>query len=119
MPDRELGGYANSNSMGTGGGPSIKEIDIVISPAAGTAGSTTEQTFTVPGVLATDRLITAVPTTGQPEAATTSTAVLLVGGRVSAISVVSLAYFNAATIAGTPTTSMTYAFYIASARVIP
>jgi len=119
MPDRELGGYANSNALGTGPGGSVKEIDVIISPAAGTAGSTTEQTFTVPGVLASDRLLGVTTTTGQPEAATTSTAVLLVGGRVSAISIVSLAFFNAATVAGTPTTSMTYAFFVASARVIP
>ena len=118
MPDRELGGYTNSNAM-TGGGPSLREIAVIISPAVGVIASVTEQTFTVPGVLASDRLAYLTPTTGPTQASGTSQAIFPIAGRVSAISVVSIPYFNANTTVAQPTTSITMVFGIAAARVIP
>ncbi|MCR4341886.1 MAG: hypothetical protein NUW01_18575, partial [Gemmatimonadaceae bacterium] len=114
MPDRELGGYANANAL-AGGGPSIREVSIVLSPAIATTLQGVEQTFTVPGLLATDRIAYCQPTTG----AVGLTSILAQGtARVSAISVVAIPYVNTGT-ATTPTTSATYVFGIASARLIP
>src|SRR6266568_3784642 len=96
MPDRELGGYANANAL-AGGGPSLREIDVIISPAAATASAGVEQTFTVPGVLATDRCIYASPTTGP---AFSTSAGGLGEPRVSAISIVSIPFIDAGTSAG-------------------
>ncbi len=118
MPDRELGGYTNANAV-PGGGPSVREIDVIISPAAGTIAQWVEQTFTVPGVLASDRLLGFTLTSQAPAAAGTSLNIFPSNGRVSAISIVSIGYFNGATAAATPTTSAQYAFFIAAQRAIP
>jgi len=117
MPDRELGGYTSSVGL-PGAGTTVREIDVIISPAAGTTLQLVEQTFTVPGVLATDRLIGLTTTTGSPQTGSTSGIIFPLAGRVSAISIVSIPFETPGT-AATPTASTTYAFFIASARVIP
>src|SRR5438046_2204966 len=111
MPDRELGGYVNANAL-AGGGPSVREIDVIISPAAGTTLQVVEQTFTVPGVLASDRLVGLTTTTGAPQTGATSGIIFPLAGRVSAISIVSIPFETPGT-AATPTASTTYAFFIA------
>ncbi|MBI3936925.1 MAG: hypothetical protein HY323_08105 [Betaproteobacteria bacterium] len=117
MPDRELGGYATSVALG-GGGPSIREVDIIVSPAAATASAIVEQTFTVPGLLASDRIAYCIPTTSQGFAATST--ILLAGiARVSAISVIAIPFVETGTSGHLPTTSATWAIGIASQRVIP
>ncbi|MBI3936926.1 MAG: hypothetical protein HY323_08110 [Betaproteobacteria bacterium] len=118
MPDRELGGYVTSVAMG-GGGPSIREIAIILSPAAGTAEQNIEQTFTVPGLLANDRIAYCQPTTGAVSAGGTSAGITIGVARVSAISVAAIPFINTCTSAAGPTGSMTYVFGVASARVIP
>ncbi|MBI3936924.1 MAG: hypothetical protein HY323_08100 [Betaproteobacteria bacterium] len=112
--DRELGGYATSVAL-PGGGPSIREVDLVISPAVTTTLVVAEQTFTLPGLLANDRIAYGQPTT----ASVGNTSILAQGKcRVSAISVVAIPYVTTGT-AAQPTTSATWAFGIASARLIP
>ena len=115
MPDRELGGYHNAN-VTTGGGTSLREIDLIISPAAATASAAVEQTFTVPGLLATDRVWSATPTT-SPAFGTSAGSIGI--PRQSAISTVSIPFANAGTSGAQPTTSATYALLVGSARVIP
>ena len=117
MPDRELGGYTNSNAL-VGGGPSIREISVVLSPAAATTLQQVEQTFTVPGVLASDRLAYMTTTSGPFATGATSGFIITSPGRVSAISIVSIP-FSAPGTAATPTTSNLYVFGIAAARLIP
>ncbi len=114
MPDRELGGYANANAL-AGGGPSIREIDVIISPAAGTTLTWTEQTFTVPGVLVSDRLAGLTQTSQAPAVGGTSGTVFPATGRVSAVSI----GFECPGTATTPTASVQYAFFIAAQRAIP
>lgn len=114
MPDRELGGYARADAL-PGGGPSIREINIIISPAVTTTLVNVEQTFTVPGVLANDRVAYCQPTTSVMG----PTSIMWAGvARVSAISVVAIPFCTTGT-AAQPTTSATWAFGIASARLIP
>lgn len=118
MPDRELGGYHTSVAE-PGGGPSIREINIILSPAAATLSQNVEQTFTVPGLLANDRIAYCQPTTGAVSAGGTSAGVTIGVARVSAISVAAIPFICICTSAAGPTASMTYAFGIASTRVIP
>ena len=117
MPDRELGGYATADAL-AGGGPSIREVAIILSPAAGTLSSNVEQTFTVPGLLATDRIAYCQPTTGAGFAATSSILWAAIA-RVSAISVMAIPFVESGTSGHQPTTSATWAVGIASQRVIP
>lgn len=115
--EKELGGYVASTAM-PGGGVSIREVLIVISPAAATATAIVEQTFTVGGLLASDRIAYAQPTTAQGFAATSS--ILWAGiARVSAVSVIAIPWVETGTSGHQPTTSATWAIGIASQRVIP
>ena len=117
MPDREIGGYANSNAL-SGPGGSIREISVVLSPAITTTLQTVEQTFTVGGVLAADRLAYMTTTSGAFATSATSGFIITIGGRVSAVSIVSIPFASPGT-AATPTTSNLYVFGIASQRAIP
>ncbi len=118
MPDRELGGYANSNAL-PGGGVSIREEAVILSPAAATTLQMVQQTFTLPGLLATDRIAYMTPGSTAPfQTNATSGVVLAVAARTSAVSIVSIAYFAPGTVA-TATASITYVFGIAAQRVIP
>ena len=112
MPDREVGGYANSMGL-AGPGSTIREIDVIISPAAGTLSAAVEQTFTVPGVLATDRAIAVTPTSNPAFGTSAGT---YGAPRVSAISIVSVPFVCAGTSAAQPTTSTPVAFWIATQR---
>jgi hypothetical protein len=117
MPDRELGGYANSNAL-PGGGVSIREEAVLLTPAATTTLVIVEQTFTLPGLLATDRIAYMTPgsTLGFTAVNTSSQAIAL-PARTSAISIVAIPYFAGGTAATPP--SVTYVFGIAAQRIIP
>ena len=105
MTERESGGYFTS--VVAGPGPAIREIQLNVAPAAATASAAVEQTFTVPGLLATDRI--AYVTLVSPSSIPVFTASLgaVAGARVSAISVISIPFINAATSAGVVTTGTT------------
>src|SRR6185436_374926 len=81
---RENGGYATSMGL-SGPGATIREIDIIISPAASTLLAAVEQTFTVPGVLAADRAIAVTPTSNPAFGTSVGT---YGAPRVTAISIV-------------------------------
>jgi hypothetical protein len=114
LPDRETGGYTTSMGL-AGPGATLREIDVSISPAVGTLSAAVEQTFTVPGVLATDRCIAVTPTSNP---AFGTSAGSFGAPRVSAISIVSVPFVNAGTSAAQPTTSSPVAFWIATARAL-
>ena len=118
MPDRELGGYANANTL-PGGGVSIREEAVILSPAAATTLQMVEQTFTLPGLLATDRIAYMTPgSTASFGTTGTSGFIIALPARTSAISIVAIPFFAPGTVA-TPTASVTYVFGIAAQRIIP
>lgn len=100
-PDRGAGGYYTADSVRA----TEREIILILSPAAATASAAVEQTFTVPGLLVTDRIQSFAPTTSP----FSGTSALGISFRASAISIISVAFVNAGTSAGQPTTSARYA----------
>jgi hypothetical protein len=102
--ERETGGYRSS--VAGEGGPAIREIQSYVSPAAVTINACAEQTFTIPGLLANERI--AYVTQLSPSTAgnfISSTCNVSIGGwHVNAISVLGIAYCAAGTSAGTITT---------------
>ena len=119
MTERESGGYFTS--VVAGPGPAIREVSIATSPGAATALAAVEQTFTVPGLLATDRIayVSLVSPSSVPVFSSSNGALGL--ARVSAISVIAIPFIAAGTSAGTVSTGtslngITLAIGIASKR---
>jgi hypothetical protein len=93
---------------GTGGGTwtfPIRKYTITITPAAVSANSTSEQTFTCTGlVLATDTIIGVSKPTHQ-------TGLGIVGWRVSADNQIAIAFMNNTGVGITPTAAQTYTVF--------
>lgn len=87
----------------TGNVQSMSVVSVTLSPAQVAANTTAEQTFTVPGVLATDVLIDVTKPTAQAGLG-------IVGCRVTAANTVGITFSNNTAAGITPTASQTYLF---------
>jgi hypothetical protein len=85
----------------TGNVQSMSVITVTLSPAAVAINTTAEQTFTVPGVLASDVLLSVSKPTAQAGLGT-------VGWRVSALNTVGITFSNVTAASITPTASQSY-----------
>lgn len=106
MSTRETGGYFTSDASIR---PALREISVVLSPSAVNLGTSAEQSFSVPGVLATDRLAYINKPTAQ--------AGLAIGqGRIlsTADGLVGATLINDTTASITPTSEQVWVFGIVS-----
>lgn len=108
MPERESGGYYTRDADSK-----IREIAVLLTPTAISLQRDTEQAFTVPGVLSTERVV-AVSTASQAIGAAST--IGLSGARVTAASQITVNMVNPTTVAVTPTSEVVYLFYVAPAR---
>ncbi|HEU4707933.1 MAG TPA: hypothetical protein VFS17_01340 [Methylophilaceae bacterium] len=76
-------------------------VSVTLSPALVAANTTAEQTFTVPGVLASDKVLGISKPTAQAGLG-------IVGWRVSAANTVAITFSNNTAAGITPTASQTY-----------
>lgn len=90
----------------TGNVQSMSVVNVTLSPAAVNANTTAEQTFTVPGVLATDDLVSVSKPTAQAGLG-------IVGWRVSAANQVGITFSNNTGAGITPTASQSYTLFLA------
>ena len=90
----------------TGNVQSMSVITVTLSPAAVAANTTAEQTFTVPGVLASDVVLSVVKPTAQAGLG-------IVGWRVSALNTVGITFSNVTAASITPTASQSYQLLLA------
>lgn len=89
----------------TGNVQSLSVVSIALSPSIVAANTTAEQTFTVPGVLASD----AVVTVNKPAA---QAGIGIVGWRVSAAGTVAVTFVNSTAGGLTPTAAEVYKFVL-------
>lgn len=90
----------------TGNVQSLSVISVALSPALIVLNTTAEQTFTVPGVRASDTLVSVVKPTAQAGLA-------IVGWRVTADNTVGITFGNVTGSSITPTAGQTYLFVLA------
>jgi hypothetical protein len=90
----------------TGNVQSLSVVSVALTPAEVVANTTTEQTFTVPGVLASDVCVAVSKPTAQAGLG-------IVGWRVSAANTVGITFSNNTGAGITPTAAQTYAFVLA------
>jgi hypothetical protein len=90
----------------TGNVQSMSVVTVTLSPAAVAANTTAEQTFTVPGVLAADFVLSVVKPTAQAGLG-------IVGWRVSALNTVGITFSNNTAASITPTASQSYVLLLA------
>jgi hypothetical protein len=90
----------------TGNVQSLSVVSVALSPAEVAINTTAEQTFTVPGVLASDVCVAVSKPTAQAGLG-------IVGWRVSAANTVGITFANVTGGAITPTASQTYTFVLA------
>lgn len=90
----------------TGNVQSLSVISVALSPSAVAINTTAEQTFTVPGVLASDVCVAVSKPTAQAGLG-------IVGWRVSAANTVAITFSNNTAGAITPTAGETYKFVLA------
>ena len=108
MQERQLGGYQSAEAEGR-----LIRKQVILTPAALTVGTvgpaTTEQTFTIAGVLAADFAVKGNPETVAPGGAQ----ILGLGAvRVSGISAIAITYMAPGSVVITPTTGLLYTFLI-------
>lgn len=87
----------------TGNVQSLSAVSVALTPSAVSANTTAEQTFTVPGVLASDVCIDVTKPTAQAGLG-------IVGSRVSAANTVAITFSNNTGSGITPTAGETYIF---------
>lgn len=90
----------------TGNVQSLSVVSVTLSPALVAANTTAEQTFTVPGVLASDVCATVSKPTAQAGLG-------IVNWRVSAANTVAITFSNNTAAGITPTASESYKFVLA------
>jgi hypothetical protein len=90
----------------TGNVQSMSVVNVTLSPAIVNANTTAEQTFTVPGVLTTDDLVSVSKPTAQAGLG-------IVGWRVSAANTVGITFSNNTGAGITPTASQSYTLMLA------
>jgi hypothetical protein len=90
----------------TGNVQSLSVVTVTLSPAAVAINTTAEQTFTVPGVLASDVLLSVSKPTAQAGLG-------VVGWRVSALNTVGITFSNVTAASITPTASQSYTLLLA------
>lgn len=90
----------------TGNVQSLSVVSVTLSPAQVAANTTAEQTFTVPGVNASDAVVAVSKPTAQAGLG-------IVGWRVSAANTVGVTFSNNTASPITPTASQVYAFVLA------
>lgn len=89
----------------TGNVQSMSVVEVTLSPALVAANTTAEQTFTVPGVLAADDVLSVSKPTAQAGLG-------IVGWRVSALNTVGITFSNNTAASITPTASQNYTFLL-------
>lgn len=92
----------------TGNVQSLSVVSVALSPSIVAANTTAEQTFTVPGVLASDMLVEVNKPTAQAGLG-------IAGVRVSAANTVGITFSNNTASGITPTAGETYKFMLARA----
>jgi hypothetical protein len=92
----------------TGNVQSISVVSVALTPSAAGAATATEQTFTVPGVLASDVVLSVNKPTAQ-------TGLVAVSARVTAANTVGIVFVNPTAGSITPTAGETYKFILARA----
>lgn len=90
----------------TGNVQSLSVVSVALSPALVAANTTAEQTFTVPGVAASDMLVEVNKPTAQAGLG-------IAGVRVSAANTVAITFANNTAAGITPTAAETYKFMLA------
>lgn len=89
----------------TGNVQSIGVVSVALSPAQVAANTTSEQTFTVPGVLSTDLL-------GEVNKPSSQAGLGIAGIRVTAANTIGITFSNNTGAGITPTASETYKFLL-------